>query len=197
MSKQVEEVEETEEKGSVLENLNRRDFIKGAAAAVGGIAFSSLAVTNFEAAAQNGQDYVIVAEVVKGGSGAVVKAGAPCELTSVFKKGEEVVWHAVLFSGSTGQKLNDHKELVDRGVKVQVELENGKKFDMHHSSHPPDESPKVYFWSAGWKVSPGASTGMMTYKITAEDKEGRTGTLDMFGDKNVETFPKALTIEER
>lgn len=193
MSKEVEETEEE----SILENLNRRDFIKGAAAAVGGIAFTSLAATNFEAAAANGQDYVIVTEVVKGGAGAVAKAGAPCELTSVYKHGEEVVWHAVLFSGSTGEKLNDHKELVDRGMKVQVELENGKKFDMHHSSHPPDESPKVYFWSAGWKISPGASTGKMTYSITAKDKEGRTGKLEMFGDKNVETFPRALTIEER
>ena len=197
MSEEVKEVETPEEEGSLLDNLNRRDFIKGAAAAVGGIAFSSLAVTNFEAAAENGQDYVIVAEVVKGGSGAVAEAGAPCELTITFNKVEEVVWNAVLFSGSTGEILNDHKELVDRGVKVQVELENGKTIDMNHSQHPPSDTPKIYFWSGGWKISPGASTGKMTYKITAEDKEGRTGTLEMIGDNNVETIPHSLTIEER
>ncbi|MFB6290520.1 MAG: twin-arginine translocation signal domain-containing protein [Candidatus Bipolaricaulia bacterium] len=196
MGEKIEEPESTEDEG-LLENLNRRDFIKGAAAAVGGITFSSMAVTNFEAAAANGQDYVIVAEVVKGGSGAVAKAGAPCELTSVFKRGEQIVWHAVLFSGNTGEKLNDHDEITKRGLKVQAELENGKKIDMHHGKHPPDEKPKVWFWAGAWKVSPGVPTGKMTYKLTAEDKKGRTGTLEMFGDKNVETFPRALTIEER
>ncbi|MFB6214390.1 MAG: hypothetical protein ABEI54_00830, partial [Candidatus Bipolaricaulia bacterium] len=134
---------------------------------------------------------------VKGGSGAVAKAGAPCELTSVFKKGEQVVWHAVVFSGKTGEKINDHEEIKQRGLKLQVELENGKKLDMHHGAHPPDEKPKVWFWAGAWKVSPGAPTGKMTYKVMAEDKEGRTGTLEMFGDKNVETFPRALTIEKR
>lgn len=197
MSEQVKEAEETEEEGSILDNLNRRDFIKGAAAAVGGIAFSSLAATNFEAAAAQGQDYVIVNEVVKGGGGAVVESGAPCELTSVFKKGESIVWHAVTFSGSTGEKINDHAEIQKRGLKLQVELENGETIDMHHGEHPPDETPKVYFWAGSWKVSPGAPTGKMTYSITAKDNEGRTGKLEMFGDKNVETFPRALTIEER
>ncbi len=188
------EKKDVETEGGVLENLNRRDFIKGAAAAVGGLAFSSLAITNFEAAAANGQDYVIVTEVVKGSAGAV---GAPCELTSVFKKGEQVVWHAVLFSGKTGEKLNDHGEMQKRGVKVQVELENGKTIDMHHGEHPPSGSPKIYYWAGAWKISPGAPTGKMTYKITAKDKEGRTGTLNMFGKKDVDTFPRALTIENR
>ncbi|MBS3812815.1 twin-arginine translocation signal domain-containing protein [Candidatus Bipolaricaulota bacterium] len=188
------EEKKLEETGGLLENLNRRDFIKGAAAAVGGLAFSSLAITNFEAAAENGQDYVIVTEVVKGSAGAV---GAPCELTSVFKKGEQVVWHAVLFSGKTGEKLNDHAEMKQRGMKVHVELENGKKIDMHHGEHPPSGSPKIYYWAGAWKISPGASTGKMTYSITAQDKEGRTGTLNMFGDKTVDTFPRALTIENR
>jgi len=193
MTEKAQEVEEAEE-GSILDNLNRRDFIKGAAAAVGGIAFSSLAATNFEAAAAEGQDYVIVSEVVKGGSGAV---GAPCGLTSTFKKGEQIVWHAVLFSGNTGEKINDHQEVMNRGLKVQVELENGAKVNMNHSPHPPDESPKIYYWAGGWKISPGVSTGKMTYSITAQDKEGRMGKLEMFGDKEVDTFPHSLTIEER
>lgn len=193
MTEETQQVEEKEE-GSILDNLNRRDFIKGAAAAVGGIAFSSLAATNFKAAAAEGQDYVIVTEVVKGGSGSV---GPPCGLTSTFKKGEQIVWHAVLFSGKTGEKINDHSEIKKRGLKVQVKLENGKKVDMHHSEHPPDESPKIYYWSGGWKVSPGTPTGKMTYEITAQDKEGRMGKLEMFGDKEVDTFPHSLTIEER
>ncbi|MCF7889890.1 twin-arginine translocation signal domain-containing protein [Candidatus Bipolaricaulota bacterium] len=197
MTEEVKEIETPEEEGSLLENLNRRDFIKGAAAAVGGIAFSSLAVTNFKAAAAEGQDYVIVNEVVKGGGGVVQGTGAPCELSSTFKKGETVVWHAVTFSGKTGEKINDHAEIQERGLKLQVELENGEKIDMHHGEHPPDETPKVYFWAGSWKISPGASTGKMTYSITAKDKEGGTGKLEMFGDKNVETFPRALTIEER
>lgn len=191
-----EEVEETEDE-SILDNLDRRDFIKGAAAAVGGIAFSSLAVTNFEAAAAEGQDYVIVNEVVKGGGGAVVESGAPCELTSVFKKGETIVWHAVIFSGKTGKKINDPAEIQKRGLKLQVELENGDKVKMHHGKHPPDEKPKVYFWSGSWKISPGAPTGRMTYSLTAKDKKGRTGKVKMFGDKKVETFPRSLKIEER
>ena len=194
MTEELKEEAEVNEEEGLLESLNRRDFIKGAAAAVGGIAFSSMAITNFEAAAQNGQDYVIVAEVVKGSSGAV---GKPCDLTSTFKKGEQIVWHAVVFSGQTGAKINDHGEIQDRGLKLQVELENGETIDMHHSEHPPDGSPKIYYWGGSWKISPGASTGNMTYSITAEDKEGRTGRLEMFGDKNVDTFPHVLTIEDR
>lgn len=193
MTEEIKEVEKTEE-GSILDNLNRRDFIKGAAAAVGGVLFSSSVATNLEAAAHNGQDYVIVSEVVKGSADSV---GPPCQLTSTFKKGEQIVWHAVLFSGSTGEKLNDHKELMDRGMKVEVELENGETVDMNHSEHPPDGSPKIYYWGGSWKISPGVPTGKMTYKITAEDDEGRTGTLEMFGDKTVDTFPHVLTIEER
>ncbi|MFP4135518.1 MAG: twin-arginine translocation signal domain-containing protein [Candidatus Acetothermia bacterium] len=195
MTEEIKEREDVvEEDGSLLENLNRRDFIKGAAAAVGGIAFSSLAVTNFEAAAETGQDYVIVAEVVKGSSGSV---GKPCELTSTFKKGEQIVWHAVVFSGETGEKINDHEEIQDRGLKLQVELENGETLDMNHSEHPSDDSPKIYYWGSSWKISPGASTGKLTYSITAEDDEGRMGKLEMFGDKEVDTFPHVLTIEER
>lgn len=192
MSEEAEEVEEQE--GNILDNLNRRDFIKSAAAAVGGIAFGSLAATNFEAAAANGQDYVIVAEVVKGGSGAI---GPPCGLTSTFKKGEQIVWHAVLFSGKTGEKINDHAEVKDRGLKLQVTLENGANVNLNHSEHPPDGSPKIYYWSGGWQISPGAPTGKMTYEISAKDKEGRMGKLEMFGEKKVDTFPHALTIEER
>lgn len=191
--KEESEVAENEEEG-LIESLNRRDFIKGAAAAVGGIAFSSLAVTNFEAAAANGQDYVIVGEVVKGSSGAV---GAPCGLNSTFKKGEQIVWHAVVFSGETGEKINDHGEIQDRGLELQVEVENGDTVDMHHSEHPPDGTPKIYYWGGAWKISPGVPTGKMTYSITAEDDEGRMGKLEMFGEKDVDTFPKALTIEER
>lgn len=195
MTEEIEEAKETEEKeGSILDNLNRRDFIKGAAAAVGGVAFSSLAATNFKAAAAEGQDYVIVSEVVKGGAGAV---GAPCGLTSTFKKGEQIVWHAVLFSGKTGEKINDHQEIKNRGLKVQVKFENGSTVDMHHSEHPPDETPKIYYWGGAWKISPGVSPGQYTYEITAKDKEGRTGKLEMFGDKEVDTFPHSLTIEER
>ncbi|MBS3786694.1 twin-arginine translocation signal domain-containing protein [Candidatus Bipolaricaulota bacterium] len=193
MTEEVKEVEESEE-GNILDNLNRRDFIKGAAAAVGGIAFSSLAATNFEAAAAEGQDYVIVSEVVKGGSGAV---GPPCGLTDTFKKGEQIVWHAVLFSGNTGEKINDHEEVVDRGLKVQVKLENGDTVDLNHSEHPPDETPRIYYWAGGYKISPGVPAGKMTYEITAEDKEGRMGKLEMFGDKEVDTFPHSLTIEEK
>lgn len=194
MSEDVKEIETPEEEGSLLDNLNRRDFIKGAAAAVGGTIFGSFVATNFEAAAANGQDYVIVAEVVKGSSDSV---GPPCGLTDTFKKGEQIVWHAVLFSGNTGEKVNDHQEIQDRGLKVQVELENGDTVDMHHSEHPPDGSPKIFYWGGSWKISPGVPTGKMTYKITAEDDEGRTGALEMFGDKTVDTFPHVLTIEER
>ncbi|MFB6290651.1 MAG: twin-arginine translocation signal domain-containing protein [Candidatus Bipolaricaulia bacterium] len=196
MDEEVEPIEETEEK-SILDQLDRRDFIKSAAAAVGGIAFSSLAVTNFQAATEEGQDYVIVAEVRKGGSGAVEGTGAPCELTSSFKKGETIVWHAVVFSGNTGKKINDHGEIQKRGLNLQVELENGKKVDLHHGKHPPEETPKIYFWSGHWKIPPGASTGMLTYDMRAKDKKGRAGALKMFGDEKVETFPKALKIEER
>lgn len=193
MSEKVETPTKKEDEG-ILSNLNRRDFIKKAAAAVGGLTFGSMALTNFEAAAQEGMDYVIVFQLIKGGANSV---GPPCRLTNFFKKGEQIVWHGLVFDTETGKKVNDPQEVKDRGMKMWVELSSGEKVSLHHGAHPPDESPKIYFWGGGWKISPGVSTGKYTFKMVVEDKEGRRGVLETFGDPEVTTFPYAIEIVER
>lgn len=187
-----EKVETKKEGGK--STFDRRDFFKKAAAATGGLAFGSLALTNLEAVAQEGQDYVIVADVVRGSKNPL---GAVCELNSVFKKGEQICWRGIIFSGKTGAKINDHEKIKELGLKMWVELEDGTKVDMHHSTHPPKGKPKVYFWAGAWVIHPGVPTGKLSYKVVVEDKDGGRGVLDMIGKPGVATFPKAITVEER
>lgn len=67
------------------QKVDRRKFLKGAAAALGGAAvLSSMVATNFEAAADEGQAYVIVSDVVRGSQN---PQGPVCVETSVFKPG--------------------------------------------------------------------------------------------------------------
>lgn len=181
-----------------IHKVDRRAFLKGAVAAVGGLAFSRWAFTNAEAAAQEGQAYVIVSDVIRGSGGD--PTGPSCVETSVFQRGEQVVWRAVVFDARTGQLVNTPEAVQERGLRMWVEVEGqDEPIEMEHGQHPPERfKPKpediIYYWAGAWIIPPNV-TGEFKYTITVEDKDGNRGVLEIMGTKGVDTFPAALVIE--
>ena len=180
----------------VTKQANRRTFLKGAATAAGGIAFAKWALTNADAAAQQGQAYVIVSDVIRGSQGA--PQGPGCTETNVFKKGEQLVWRAVVYDAKTGALINTPKDVADRGLKMNAKLEGNDPIAMNHGQHPgANSNPKpediIYYWAGPWIIPPNVATGKFKYAITVEGKDGK-GTLEVAGNKAVDTFPIAVDI---
>lgn len=175
--------------------LDRRTFLKGAAAAAGGLAFTQWAFTNFEAAAQNGQAYVIVSDVIRGSGGD--PTGPGCVETSLFKRGEQLVWRAVVFDARTGEAVNTPEAVEARGLKVTAQVEGRDEvFELEFGPHPPNaaEEDQIFYWAAPWIIPPNV-TGKFKYTLTVEDQDGGQGVLEIAGKKDLDTFPSALTIE--
>lgn len=175
---------------------NRRTFLKGAAAAMGGMAFTQWAATNFEAAAQGGQAYVIVADVIRGSGGA--PQGPGCVQTSVFQRGEQAVWRAVVYDAKTGELINSADAVAARGLTMKVTPEGQDPIDMGHGQHPPaSRNPAaadiIYYWTGPWEIPPSV-TGKLVYTIEVADSSGGTGVLQLIGNKEVDTFPLPLTV---
>jgi len=168
---------------------DRRQFLKNAAAAAGGLAFTQWAFSNFEAAAQNGQDYVIVADVARGNQGS--PTGPICVGTSGFERGEPVVWRAMVYDANTGALVNGSDEVASRGLSLNVEVEGqGDALAMEHGPHGDNE---LFFWTTAWVIPPNVS-GQVKYTINVEDAEGRTGQLEVLGSTEGVTFPYALSV---
>lgn len=183
-------------KTGTKDNVSRRSFLKAGAAATGGLAFVKWAVTNFDAAAQEGQRYVIVSDVLRGGGGE--RKGPGCVENSVFQGGEEIVWRAVVFDGQTGQLINGLDEVSGLGLKMTVTVDGiDQVFEMAHGVHPRNADPadQINYWSESWVVPPDVS-GKFKYSITVEDSSGGKGALQFLGIPGVDTFPSALSLNE-
>lgn len=183
-------------KAGLDQKVGRRSFIKGAAAAAGGLAFTNWALTNADAVAQDGQAYVIVSDVLRGGGGEP-QLGPGCAESSVFVTGEEVVWRAVVFNAQTGEIINSPEDVAAHGLTMEVFLEGqDAPFEMSHGIHPPnaDAADQIYYWSESWDV-PGDFAGKFKYTITVNGNEG-TGLMEILGVPGVDTFPSALSMNE-
>jgi predicted transcriptional regulator len=117
--------------------------------------------------------------------------GAPspqdiCIGSSQFQQGQEVVWQIKVYDPATGQTMDD--TALDSVV---VTLEDGQMFDARYGGHPggTGETPTDYFWSAAWTIPANYPTGSAPFTVTAESKDGRTGT---FSEFNV--APALLTV---
>jgi len=179
-----------------MAKTNRREFLKGAAAAAGGMAFTQWAATNFEAAAQGSQAYVIVSDVIRGSGGA--PTGPSCVQTSVFQRGEAAVWRAVVYDATTGEAVNTPEAVEERGLTMTVTPEGQDTFDMEHGQHPPDRfnpAPEdiIFYWTHQWEIPP-VVTGKLKYTITVQDANGGQGVLEVAGNPEADTFPIALEV---
>lgn len=109
-----------------------------------------------------------------------------CVLSSRFPRNSEIVWRARVTDPASG------KELDDSAIKgVQVQLADGKTFDMKYGGHPND-NPVDFFWTTSWDVPKDYPTGTVDYKIVATDTQGRTGTFAPF-----KVTPSLLTITDQ
>jgi hypothetical protein len=101
--------------------------------------------------------------------GAAVPSGAPCVLTSQFKRQEQVVFR-IRVVDSAGKSLDD------KGLKsLVVELSDGKKIPMRFHGHPPKDSTD-FFWVGPWIIPEDYPTGSFAYKVTATDLKGAAQT---------------------
>jgi hypothetical protein len=117
--------------------------------------------------------------------------GAPspqdiCVASSRFQQGEEVVFRIKVYDQATGLTMDDGA--LDSVV---VTLEDGQTFNATYGGHPggPGAIPTDYFWSVAWAIPANYPTGSAPFTVTAESKDGRTGT---FSDFNV--APSLLTV---
>jgi len=105
--------------------------------------------------------------------GAAVPSGAPCVLTSQFKRQEQVVFR-IRVVDSAGKSLDD------KGLKsLVVELSDGKKIPMRFHGHPPKDSTD-FFWVGPWIIPEDYPTGSFAYKVTATDLKGAAQTWQPF-----------------
>jgi hypothetical protein len=179
-----------------MTETNRREFLKGAAATVGGLAFTQWAVTNFDAAAQGQQAYVIVSDVIRGSGGE--PTGPSCVQSSVFVRGEEAVWRAVIYDATTGEAINTPELVEARGLSMTATPEGQDEMAMEFGQHPParfNPAPEdiIFYWTAPWEIPP-VVTGKLKYTLVVTDSNGGTGTLEVTGNPETDTFPIALEV---
>jgi hypothetical protein len=100
-----------------------------------------------------------------------------CVQSSRFPQGEGVVWRIKVYDPATGQPMDD-KALSS----VVVSLKDGQTFKAAYGSHPggPGATPTDYFWSTAWAIPATYPTGSVPYTVTAQSKDGRTGTFNEF-----------------
>ena len=180
--------------------VDRRTFLKGAAATLGGAAFlGSMVASNFEAAAQTNQAWVIFSDIVRGSGGS--PTGTLCVETSVFTQGEQIVFRVVTYDGKTGALVNTPDEVEARGLKVTVEIEGqASPLELRFGAHPPKTpaADQHFYWATGWLIPPNVS-GKLSYTIKVEDKDGGKGILEIAGFKDgkyIDPFPALLSIQK-
>jgi predicted transcriptional regulator len=151
-------------------------------AIVGVVALAAVILSGGPGAAQG---LVLQADAVMGSTGAPSPQDI-CVASSRFQQGEEVVFRVKVYDPATGQAMDD--QAVDSVV---VTLEDGQTFNATYGGHPggPGAIPTDYFWSAVWNIPANYPTGSAPYTVTAESKDGRSGT---FNDFNVD--PSLLTV---
>lgn len=130
--------------------------------------------------------------------------GPSCALSSIYQRGEMVVWRAKLVDPATGLHLpadtpgllaspptDDEMAALVAGYTVEIRLEDGQVFPMHFGGHGrPD--PLDFFWTYGWDIPLDYPTGSISYTIEAVDGNGRTGLFNP-----TEISVSKLTIAER
>jgi hypothetical protein len=191
------------------QKVSRRSFMKGtAAAAIGGLALTQWAASNFQAAAATGQAYLIVSDVIRGSGGE--PQGPSCVETNFFRQGEQAVFRVAVFESASGRGFTTPADNADAAsLKVTVTVEGESPIDLTYGAHPgklaksdPSNPNLVYFWTTAWPSASGSSiapnvSGKLKYTIDVTGPAG-SGKLDLIGaDKDqtqVTNLPASLEI---
>jgi hypothetical protein len=110
--------------------------------------------------------------------------GQACVLSSLYKRGEGVVWRIRVIDPKSGQSVDN------KGLKsLVVELSDGQKFPMKYGAHPKGPSPTDNFWAASWTIPAAYPTGSFSYKVVATGLDGQETDWQPFN-----VAPSQLTI---
>ncbi len=95
-----------------------------------------------------------------------------CTPSSVFKRGQRMVWRFEVVDMSTGKRLTDAD-----GPTIKVTLPNGDEATGRFSQRGGGKVPDApWMWSANWDIPLDYPLGGIDYAITVTTKDGRTGT---------------------
>lgn len=114
--------------------------------------------------------YVDTVTAAAGESKYKIDATYGCMRTSLFKRGQRIVWRMEITDTSTGKVL----QAADV-EKTTIKLPNGETLNLAFGRHGrTDDSP--WFWAAGWDVPPDYPLGRLNYTIEVVTKDGKTGS---------------------
>ena len=91
-----------------------------------------------------------------------------CTLNNRFKRGDPVGFRMTAINPATGKR--------DRATQLVVHLDYaGKTLDLPMRDRQTAQQPEREFWVLKWIVPADAPSGIVRYRVTAKDSEGRTG----------------------
>lgn len=117
--------------------------------------------------------------MIRGGTGA---KGPVCVSNTVFQPGEQVVWQAYVYDAVTGIRVTPN-EIQDRGIRLEVTLDNGNTVGFAYGAHPPNvsSSSQDHFWTGSWKIPADAATGTYNWTLTVTDGAGHHDSFTPIG----------------
>lgn len=118
--------------------------------------------------------YFVYADMVRGARGARGPVG---EQTNVFRRGEQVVWRAVVVDVLSGQMVGSRAELL--GVKVTVHVEGGPSLKMRFEGQ--SSASGLRYWTASWQIPADYSTGAHRWWVEVTDALGTSARFEPIG----------------
>ncbi|MBE3597593.1 MAG: hypothetical protein IMX02_01885 [Limnochordaceae bacterium] len=128
------------------------------------------------------QGYFIQADMVRSEAG--TPRGPVCVPDGAFFPGEAVVFRVKVFDLATGQEV-ERPTIEERGLQVRVELGDGTVLRAAYLAHPPDPNAPAHdeYWAAFWPIPKNYPGGTLTWKVVAQDREGRVGEFTPIGQE--------------
>ncbi len=115
-----------------------------------------------------------------------------CTPSSVFKRGQRMVWRFEVVDISTGKRLTDAD-----APTIKVTLPNGDEATGRFSQRAGGKVPDApWMWGANWDIPLDYPLGGIDYAITVTTKDGRTGTFKtpalIMTDGSIDSRPKVV-----
>jgi hypothetical protein len=96
-----------------------------------------------------------------------------CTTSNQFKHGDPIGFRMTAINPATGKR--------DRNTQLVVQITyGGKTVDLPMRDRQTPQQPEREFWVAKWIVPQDAPTGIVRYRVTAKDAQGRTGEFKPF-----------------
>lgn len=118
--------------------------------------------------------YFIYADMVRGSAGTQGSAGAQ---TNLFRRGEEVIWRAIVLDALSGQMLGKEAEV--SGIKVTVHVEGGPSLQMRFEGQ--SRTSGLRYWVAAWRIPADWPIGVRRWWVTVTDPVGVSARFEPIG----------------